>query len=56
MTYFYYKTNTWSNEPQVSKETKNLWKEYAKKTIGELRNYLMVFIKQNSIMMIPGKA
>jgi hypothetical protein len=31
MTYFYYKTNTWSNEPQVSKETKNLWKEYAKK-------------------------
>lgn len=32
MTYFYYKTNTWSNEPQVSKETKNLWKEYAEKS------------------------
>ena len=32
MTYFYYKTNTWSNEPQVSEETKNLWKEYAEKS------------------------
>ena len=29
MTYFYYKTNTWSTEPQISEETKDLWKNYA---------------------------
>ena len=32
MTYFYYKTNTWSSEPKVSKETINLWESYAKKS------------------------
>lgn len=33
MTYFYYRTNTWSNEqPQVSEEAKNLWKNYAEKS------------------------
>ena len=32
MTYFYYKTNTWSNETnQISEETKKEWKRYAKK-------------------------
>ena len=32
MTYFYYKTNTWSTEPQISEETKTLWKNYAEKS------------------------
>ena len=33
MTYFYYKTNTWSTEqPQVSEETKKLWENYAEKS------------------------
>jgi hypothetical protein len=33
MTYFYYKTNTWSTEqPQVSEETKKLWESYAEKS------------------------
>ena len=33
MTYFYYKTNTWSTEqPQVSEETKTLWENYAEKS------------------------
>ena len=32
MTYFYYKTNTWSSEPQVSEEAKTLWKAYAEKS------------------------
>jgi len=32
MTYFYYKTNTWSNETnQISEEIKKEWKRYAKK-------------------------
>ena len=32
MTYFYYKTNSWSNgENQISEEAKKLWKRYAKK-------------------------
>jgi hypothetical protein len=32
MTYFYYKTSSWSSDNQVSEETKNLWKNYAKKS------------------------
>lgn len=32
MTYFYYKTDTWSSEPQVSEETKTLWEDYAEKS------------------------
>lgn len=32
MTYFYYKTSSWSNEPQVSEEAKTLWKAYAEKS------------------------
>ena len=32
MTYFYYKTNSWTNsEPQVSEEAKNQWKNLSKK-------------------------
>ena len=32
MTYFYYKTNSWSTgENQVSEQTKQLWKRYAEK-------------------------
>ena len=32
MTYFYYKTNSWSSESnQLSEETKKLWELYAKK-------------------------
>ena len=32
MTYFYYKTNSWSNGTnQISEETKQQWKRYAKK-------------------------
>ena len=32
MTYFYYKTNSWSSESnQLSKETKKLWESYSKK-------------------------
>lgn len=32
MTYFYYKTNSWSSESnQVSEETKKLWERYSKK-------------------------
>lgn len=32
MTYFYYKTNSWTTgEPQVSEETKSLWQRYAEK-------------------------
>lgn len=32
MTYFYYKTNTWSTgENRVSEQTKQLWKRYAEK-------------------------
>jgi len=31
MTYFYYKTNTWNSQPQVSEETINLWKHLAEK-------------------------
>ena len=32
MTYFYYKTNSWSSgENQISEETKQEWKRYAKK-------------------------
>ena len=32
MTYFYYKTNSWSSESnQLSKETKKLWERYSKK-------------------------
>jgi nitrogen regulatory protein PII-like uncharacterized protein len=32
MTYFYYKTNTWHSQPQISEETINLWKHLADKT------------------------
>ena len=32
MTYFYYKTNTWHGQPQISEETVNLWKHLADKT------------------------
>jgi len=32
MTYFYYKTNTWNSQPQISEETINLWKHLAEKT------------------------
>jgi hypothetical protein len=32
MTYFYYKTNTWSSEQPISEETKTLWKNYAEKS------------------------
>ena len=33
MTYFYYKTNSWSNsEPKVSEETKQQWKKLATKS------------------------
>ena len=42
MTYFYYKTNTWSNDSnQLPEETKKLWKRYSKKKnwrITELPN------------------
>jgi len=42
MTYFYYKTNTWSNDSnQLPEETKTLWKRYSKKKnwrITELPN------------------
>ena len=32
MTYFYYKTNSWSSESnQLSEETKKLWERYSKK-------------------------
>ena len=31
MTYFYYKTNTWNSQPQLSEETVNLWKHLAEK-------------------------
>ena len=31
MTYFYYKTNTWTSQPQVSKETIESWKHLAEK-------------------------
>ena len=31
MTYFYYKTNTWHSQPQISEETVNLWKHLADK-------------------------
>ena len=32
MTYFYYKTNTWNSQPQISEDTINLWKHLADKT------------------------
>jgi len=32
MTYFYYKTNTWNSQPQISEETINLWKHLADKS------------------------
>jgi len=31
MTYFYYKTNTWNSQPQISEETINLWKHLSEK-------------------------
>lgn len=32
MTYFYYKTNTWSeDEPKMPKQTLDLWKDYSEK-------------------------
>ena len=31
MTYFYYKTNTWSSQPQTSKETIDLWNHLSEK-------------------------
>jgi len=43
MTYFYYKTNTWTNNEsnQIPEETKKLWEKYSKKKnwrITELPN------------------
>ena len=32
MTYFYYKTNTWSSQPQTSKETIDLWNHLSEKS------------------------
>ena len=31
MTYFYYKTNTWSSQPQITDETISWWKHLATK-------------------------
>ena len=31
MTYFYYKTNTWNSQPQVSEDQIKLWKHLAAK-------------------------
>ena len=31
MTYFYYKTNTWNSQPQISEDQINLWKHLAAK-------------------------
>ena len=31
MTYFYYKTNTWTSQPQISEDQINLWKHLAEK-------------------------
>ena len=31
MTYFYYKTNTWSGQPQVSEDTISFWKLLSEK-------------------------
>tara|TARA_Y100001951_G_C11125465_1_gene175222 strand:- start:52 stop:342 length:291 start_codon:yes stop_codon:yes gene_type:complete len=31
MTYFYYKTNTWSSQPQISEDQINLWKHLSEK-------------------------
>ena len=31
MTYFYYKTNSWSSQPQISEDQINLWKHLAGK-------------------------
>ncbi len=32
MTYFYYKTNTWSeDEPKMPQQTLDLWKDYSEK-------------------------
>ena len=32
MTYFYYKTNTWSeDEPKIPQKTLDLWKDYSEK-------------------------
>lgn len=31
MTYFYYKTNSWSSQPQVTEETMAAWKHLAEK-------------------------
>ena len=48
MTYFYYKTNTWSNETnQISEETKKSGNVMQRKKTGGLHNYQMVITKQN---------
>ena len=31
MTYLYYKTNTWTSQPQISEDQINLWKHLAEK-------------------------
>lgn len=31
MTYFYYKTNTWNSQPQISEDQINLWKHLSEK-------------------------
>ena len=31
MTYLYYKTNTWTRQPQISEDQINLWKHLAEK-------------------------
>ncbi len=48
MTYFYYKTNTWNSQPQISEDQINLWKHLAEKRTGGSYNYLTDFFKQNT--------
>ena len=56
MTYFYYKTNSWSSQPQVSEDQIEYWKHLSEKRTGELPNYPMVITKRNlKIKMIHGK-
>ena len=31
MTYFYYKTNTWNSQPQISEETVKIWEHLSDK-------------------------
>ena len=36
MTYLYYKTNTWTSQPQISEDQINLWKHLAEKKIWRI--------------------